>query len=194
MNLAFSAHQPRFTKELPSARLYDSLKRPVCAVEREMTMRSVPALASKLYGSPAFLILSLSFCLPLNAQIVTLDKGHQILIDRGLPIGGVIALTSDPFHLNTMQAGGFTMPLWAWNSDVSTLGAAPGAPWSRWVDYTKENDLTPAEQPYTSNLVQLQVGDEQDLMNNSSIRAATTAWFNDNRAKFPNTILYINQG
>jgi hypothetical protein len=157
-------------------------------------MRPVPALPSKLYSCLGFLVVSFVFCVPLSGQIANLDKGHQILIDRGLPIGGVIALTSDPFHLNTMQTGGFTMPLWAWNSDVTTLGAAPGAPWSRWVDYANENDLTPAEQPYKSELVQLQVGDEQDLVNNSSIRAATTAWFNNNRAKFPNAILYINQG
>src|SRR6476620_2018446 len=137
---------------------------------------------------------SLVCCLPLRAQVASIDKGHQILVDRGLQIGGLIAQTSDPFHLSTMQAGGFTMPQWAWSSDVSTLGASPGATWSRWIDYANENDLTSAEQQYKSSLVQLQVGDEQDLVNNSSIRAATTAWFNNNRAKFPNAILYINQG
>src|SRR6185312_5363113 len=121
----------------------------------------------------AFLTASLCFCATLAAQVPSLDKGHQILIDRGLQIGGVIALTENPFHLSTMQAGGFTMPLWAWHSDVSALGPTPGAPWSRWLDYTNENDLTVAEQPYKSNLVQLQVGDEQDLINNASARSAT---------------------
>jgi hypothetical protein len=141
-------------------------------------------------------VASLAICfpaLPALAQIAALDKGHQILIDRGMQIGGLVALTSDPFHLSTLQGGGFTMPMWAWNSDVSKLGAAPGAPWSRWVDYTAENDLTPAEQPYKSNLVQLQVGDEQDIVNNSAVRAATTAWFNNNRSKYPGAILSINR-
>src|SRR5436190_18980971 len=154
----------------------------------------ISAPRSRFRSCLAFLVATLGVCLPLAAQIANLDKGHQILIDRGLPIGGVIALTTDTFHLSTMQAGGFTMPLWAWNSDVSTLGAAPGAPWARWVDYTTEDDLTSAEQPYKSNLVQLQVGDEQDLVNNSTVRGATTAWFNSNRVKFPNSILYVNQG
>src|SRR5690349_20582205 len=89
-------------------------------------------------------LLSLAFvllarCPLLSAQIATLDKGHQILVDRGLAISGLIALTSDPFHLTTMQGGGFTMPLWTWSSDGSTLGPAPGATtWGRWVDYTSE--------------------------------------------------------
>ena len=76
------------------------------AVERRTAMRSVPALSFRSPSYLACLIASLGFCLPLAAQVASLDKGHQILIDRGLPIGGVIALTSDPFHLSTMQAGG----------------------------------------------------------------------------------------
>src|SRR5215212_9858884 len=104
-------------------------------------MKLVHALLPRFNSCLAFLLVSLDFCVPVGAQIASLDKGHQILIDRGLPVSGLIALTSDSFHLSTMQAGGFTMPLWAWNSDVSTLGAAPGAPWSRWVDYVNENDL-----------------------------------------------------
>jgi hypothetical protein len=92
-----------------------------------------------------------------------------------------------------MQAANFTMPLWAWNSDVSQLGPAPGAPWGRWIDYQSQNDLTASEQPYKPNLIQLQVGDEQDIVNDPAVRAATTAWFNDNRAKFPATLLYLNR-
>jgi hypothetical protein len=158
-----------------------------------MFMRAVPL--SRIFGYLPIWAASLAFSLPpgARAQVATLDKGHQILIDRGLQIGGLIALTSDPFHLSTLQAGGFTMPLWAWNSDISTLGPAPGAPWGRWVSYATENDLTPAEQPYKPNLVQLQIGDEQDIINDSAVRAATTAWFNNNRANFPSTVLSINR-
>src|SRR5437762_14373916 len=101
-----------------------------------------------------FLAATFGLCLPVRAQVASLDKGHQLLVDRGLQIGGLIAQTVDPFNLNTMQAGGFTMPQWAWTSDVSKLSAAPGAPWSRWIDYTAENDLTSAEQSHKSSLVQ----------------------------------------
>src|SRR2546430_12029822 len=70
----------------------------------------------------SFAVASLAICfaaLPALAQIAALDKGHQILIDRGMPIGGLVALTSDPFHLSTLQAGGFTIPMWAWNREGS---------------------------------------------------------------------------
>src|SRR3954470_24574382 len=158
------------------------------------TMRGAFAILVRFHSCLIFLVASLGFCLPLGAQVASINKGYSILIDRGLQVGGVVAQTVDQFHLSTMQAGGFTIPQWAWTSDVSQLGAAPGAPWSRWLDYTVENDLTPAEQSYKNNLVQLQIGDEQDLVNNAAIRAATTSWFNNNRAKFPGAILYTNQG
>src|SRR5205814_357095 len=83
----------------------------------------VPAGLRRSVPFVAFALASFAFCLAAQraaAQIATLDKGHQLLIDRGIPIGGLVALTSDPFHLSTLQADGFTMPMWAWNSDVST--------------------------------------------------------------------------
>ena len=143
-----------------------------------------------------WLFVAVALCLctaTARAQIGALDKGHQILIDRGLQIGGLIALPENPFHLGTLQGGNFTLPLWAWNTDVSKLGAAPGVPWGRWIDYTSQNSLAPAELPYQANLVHLQVGDEQDIVNDAGVRAATTAWFNNNRANFPGTLLSINR-
>ena len=68
--------------------------------------------------------------LSVRAQVPSLSKGQQILVDRGMQINGVVALTSDPFHLSTLQSTNFTAPLWAWTSDVSKLGSAPGAPWA----------------------------------------------------------------
>ena len=130
--------------------------------------------------------------LPVRAQVASLSKGQQVLVDRGLQIDGLVALTSDPFHLSTLQSTNFTAPLWAWTSDVSKLGSAPGAPWAKWFDYTTQNDLTAAESPYRSNLVQLYVGDEQYL-NTPSIFTDTVNWFNANRSKFPTTIVLTNQ-
>src|SRR6266545_2876078 len=168
-------------------------------VTSKFASRSNPnALAARIGGHSSrhmiFMILSFALELPIRAQIATLDKGHQILIDRGLQIGGLVDQTYRPFHLGTLQAANFTIPLWAWDTDISQLGPAPGAPWGRWIDYTTQNDIAPAEQAYKSNLVQLQIGDEQDIVNDPAVRAATTAWFNNNRANFPNTILYVNRG
>src|SRR2546423_2545856 len=115
-------------------------------------MRRVLVLPFRFSSTVGFLVVTLGFCAPVAAQLTSLDKGHQILIDRGVQISGLIALTENPFHLSTMQAGGLTMPLWTWSGDVSQLGASPGAPWGRWIDYTSQSDLTSAEKPYQSNL------------------------------------------
>jgi hypothetical protein len=136
---------------------------------------------------------TLGCCFPLAAQIAALDKGHEILLGRGLQVGGLIDQTYRPFHLGMLQGANFTLPLWGWNTDIAQLGAAPGVPWGRWVDYTTQNDIDPAERPYKSNLVQLQVGDEQDIVNDPAARASTTAWFNNNRANFPSTLLSLNR-
>src|SRR5262249_38066640 len=127
-----------------------------------------------------------------HAQVATITKGQQILVDRGMQLNGVIALTSDPFHLSTLQSTNFTAPMWAWTSDMSKLGAAPGAPWAKWFDWTTQNDLTAAEAPYRSNLVQLYVGDEQFLYQ-PDVFSSTRDWINNNRSKFPNTIILTNQ-
>jgi autotransporter-associated beta strand protein len=134
----------------------------------------------------------LAAALPARGQVTSLSKGQQILVDRGLQLNGLVALTSDPFHLSTLQSTNFTAPLWAWTSDVSKLGAAPGAPWAKWFDYTTQNDLTAAESPYRSNLVQLYVGDEQALYQ-SNIFTDTVNWFNANGSKFPTSMLLTNQ-
>ena len=59
-------------------------------------MRAGPRLPRQSSFTLAFLIAALASCLPApapaRAQIATLDKGHQILVDRGLQIGGLIAL------------------------------------------------------------------------------------------------------
>src|SRR4051812_32717982 len=100
-------------------------------------------------------VLALGQPIPAHAQIASLDKGHQILRNRGLQIGGLVDQTYRPFHLGTLQGGNFTLPLWGYSADVAQLGAAPGAPWGRWIDYNTQNDIAPGEQAYKSNLVQL---------------------------------------
>jgi len=131
-------------------------------------------------------------CAMARGQVSNLSKGQQLLSSRGLQIDGVVALTSDPFHLATLQSTNFTAPLWAWTPDVSTLGAAPGAPWSKWIDYTTQSDLPSGEQAYKSNLVAMAVGDEQNLADSTTYSGSVT-WFNTNRNNFPGTILYTDQ-
>src|SRR5437016_34292 len=62
------------------------------------------------------------------------DKGHQILINRGLQ-SFALANTGDIFHVSRVQEANFTGVMWIWNSyDAGLLGPPPGINWSRWVD------------------------------------------------------------
>ena len=128
---------------------------------------------------------------PAGAQLTTLDKGHQILLSRGLQIQGMIdpAQGAGGFHQTTYAGANFTTQNWIWTSNPSQITA----PWARWLDYQNENDLTTAEQPLRSSLVNLSVGDEQFLdAAHEPARTNTINWFNNNRAKFPTSILMIN--
>lgn len=143
-------------------------------------------------------------------QAQGLSKGYQILLSRGLQMQGLVT-KDNGFHLepellsdSTFTGGyfdiGYNTVNWVFagsgnspNSNVTALGAAPGIPWARWVD--QESDMPPLgnEAAYMSNLVGLAMADEQDL-NNSSIRDAAVAWFNDANANpvYAHTLLYTN--
>ncbi len=61
-----------------------------------------------------------------------LSKAHQLLVNRGLQIQGMVT-RDDVFHLNTYSNAGFTSINWLWESNPSLMGPAPGYPWSRLV-------------------------------------------------------------
>lgn len=125
-----------------------------------------------------------------SARAQTLSKGHQIIINRGIQLHGLVA-NYDVFHLNTFQNGGFTTVHWLWDSTMNWLGPAPGMPWARWARSPAETPPLPSEATYAGNLVAIQIGDEQDL-NQESVRTSVAAWFNSIRPQFPNTVLYCN--
>src|SRR5436189_3269434 len=89
------------------------------------------------------LFAALFNCFLAGAQ---LSKGHQILINRGLQIQGIVS-TYDTFHLSMLSNANYTTVNWLWNSPRSysgsmpLLGAAPGFPWARWV--ADETDMPP---------------------------------------------------
>jgi hypothetical protein len=124
------------------------------------------------------------------ARAADLDKGHRILIERGLQIHALV-FSDCAFDLKQMQQAGFTGVNWGWTSRMEWLGRPPGIAWSRWLK-NEETDLPPQEQPYAANAVMLSLADEQDL-NKPEVREAARQWFDAMRAKFPNTILYTNQ-
>ncbi|HEY3393540.1 MAG TPA: hypothetical protein VGK58_12590, partial [Lacipirellulaceae bacterium] len=118
-----------------------------------------------------------------------LSKAHRILIDRGLQLQGMVT-TNDVFDLDTYRNANYTAINWLWESNPTLHGSPPGFPWARWVaDETKMPGA--AEQPYLSQLVALQLGDEWHL-NDPAVRTRAVNWFNAIRDQWPNTILYMN--
>jgi hypothetical protein len=134
---------------------------------------------------PLFLVVFSTFSA--SAQI---SKGHRILMQRGLQIQGMVT-RDDVFHLTTYSNANYTSINWLWTANPSLMGAAPGFPWSRWVN--SESNMPPqtGEGPYMSQLVSLQLGDEWNL-NDSNLRTRAVNWFNSVRSNFSNTILYVN--
>ena len=141
---------------------------------------------------PASLILMLSaaiWVVGTQSASAELGKGHRILIERGLQVQGM-ATKDDVFHLATYQNANYSAIHWLWESNPSLHGAAPGFPWARWVG--DENQMpNAAEQPYLSQLVALQLGDEWHL-NDPAVRDRAVNWFNAIRSQWPDTILYMN--
>jgi len=87
-----------------------------------------------------------------HAQI---SKGHQILINRGLQVQGMVT-RDDVFHLTTYSNANYTSINWLWDSSPSLMGTAPGFPWSRWAgNETNMPGMPPRtnEIPYLSQLV-----------------------------------------
>jgi hypothetical protein len=128
-------------------------------------------------------------CIAVDAQ-AQVPKGFQILMNRGFQVQGIVA-NYDAFHLSTYSNANYTALHWLWGSDVNQHGPAPGFPWARWV--SNQGDMPPvnSEGSYMSQLLMLQLGDEQEL-NNDAIRNALVDWFIAVRTNWPNTILYAN--
>jgi hypothetical protein len=158
-----------------------------------------PQVRAKLLFLAATLLMVLGA--QARAQLANLDKGHRILIERGLQIQaqsfyqpGDLGLASYDFDPAPYLAANFTGINWHYRPvNTSFASAYPAFPWGRWT--TMEDNVTnlsPAEQPYAGSFVSFQFGDEQSL-DDPGFRAACAAWFNATRANFPNTILYTNQ-
>ncbi|MEP0841503.1 MAG: hypothetical protein HRF43_02180, partial [Phycisphaerae bacterium] len=126
---------------------------------------------------------------PLAGAQTAPGKGHRILLDRGIQLMAVVS-RDDPFHVQTLQAAGFTGVCWTWEADHALLGPRPAVAWSQWV--RDEKAMPPAQGgPAGAEPVALQFGDEQDL-NQPAVRAATADWFARVRDRYPRTLLFCN--
>jgi autotransporter-associated beta strand protein len=144
-----------------------------------------------------------------HAQIATLDKGHNILVNNGLQIWGTNtnALPGNGFSYSTMEGANMNGVMWGFPAQgTSDVNAVPvGKKWGRWTDYrydgttvTPQNALTAAENARKNDLIALQVGDEQqsDILSGSMTKNWLLAAGNGTATTaddvFPNTLLYVN--
>ena len=129
-----------------------------------------------------------------QAQVATMSKGHQLLVNNGLQIWGLVTDANYQFNYPNMAAANFNAVTWSYGASSPQLLSA-GQKWGKWVDYTghPSTALNATEQAHISDLVTLQVGDEQqgDLESPTSL---TTQWFQAAHAGnyFPNQLLYVN--
>jgi hypothetical protein len=119
-----------------------------------------------------------------------LSKADRLFIKNGLYIHA-LCFPDNLLHVQTLKDCGFTGVTWPGKSNMKQLGPPPGMPWCKWISDETE-PVIEEEKPYESNLVALQFHDEQNL-NDDKTLAAANKWFDDNRKRFPNVILYTNQ-
>jgi len=134
------------------------------------------------------LLILLFASLPARGEI---SKADRIFMKNGLYIHA-LCFDDHLLHLPTLKDCGFTGVTWPFKSNMSQLGPPPGIPWCRWTTSDEEFDITSEEKPYESNLVALQLRDEQNL-NDEKTLAAAKKWFDEARKRHPNIILYTNQ-
>ena len=133
-----------------------------------------------------------------SAAYAQLDKGHQILLERGIQIQAQAFYMQEdtggnPFLPQPYFDANFTSINWHYHpANPQFTSAYPNYPWSRWIITTGTYDVTAAEQPYKNQLVGVQYKDE-DSLDDPNVRADFKNWFDNARPNFPNTILYTNQ-
>lgn len=132
------------------------------------------------------------------SQPHSLSRGRQILLERGLQIHAIIDPQApyapippfDQVRFEQSHLTGMTIYVTDRRWDLSRyLGASPGIPVCLKLAY---GDLNSIEVPYLPNLVALQLNDEQDVAVPAELDAAKNV-LADWRARYPNTIGYLNQ-
>lgn len=128
-----------------------------------------------------------------QAQIATLDKGHQLLVNSGLQIWGCDTGASS-FNYSNLTGANMNAVMWSHGQSKPQVLAA-GQKWGKWVDYlgNPATALNGTEQAHYADLVAIQVGDEQQS-DMEALNSQTTVWFQNARAgnHFNDKLLYVN--
>ncbi len=136
-----------------------------------------------------------------HAQITTLDHGHSFFLNNGLQLWGVDSDYRYPFDYNIMSQANLTGVIWGFGETTHTTDMSALAPGDKWAKETDPSGspgsaLTTAEQSHFSDLLALQVGDEQSFYHTTdSDYTQALSWFQQARLNnnYPNQLLFINQ-
>src|SRR4051794_34053251 len=138
---------------------------------------------------------------PACAQIAALDKGNQFFVNNGLQIWGLDSDSANySLDYSELSAGNMTGVMYSYGqSNPGTLSA--GQKWSKWIqplqnqgNYTSPaNSLNATEAAHASDLLAIQVGDEQQS-DMEDPNGYTKAWFDTAHASnlYTNQLLYTN--
>jgi hypothetical protein len=129
-----------------------------------------------------------------SPERVDLTRGHYLLIEKGLQLQAwAFPATFGSFNLTNWYLSKFTTlnTVWTPYSDMTYLPAAPGIPWSRLLATPGYRDITSSEVPFASNLVSLQLSDEQPLT--PEIISELASIMSELRTKRPDVIIHANQ-
>lgn len=165
-------------------------------------MRFTPKIIRNLkFALPIAGLCFLSICqAATDAAGVTLSRGRQILLDRGLQIQALAAWWGTPNQalVSRWENSNFTT-INSWDDPGTSLAlkAMPaGTNWSRMyrpgVEWTKT--VSSAEMPYVNNLVSMQYSDEERTPDDAAVLADMTATYRQWNSLYPKALAYTNFG
>jgi len=134
------------------------------------------------------------------AQARGLDRGHRVLVERGLQLQAwAYPEATGYFDLVRWGESNFTTVGLSGGGYGGVLPGPPGIPWTRimylggrYPANLDEVDISPGEHPYLSNLINLQVDDEQDISEPEELSKLAKIFANM-RSLYPNVIMHTNQ-
>lgn len=139
-------------------------------------------------------VLAVSSPLWVQGQIASLDKGHSYLVNNGLFLSGWD--TDATYQFNYTNITGLNCNAVIWGPSQSNAGTAlmaAGQKWGKVADYTGTPSTALNGDSHTTDLVAIQVGDEQQT-DIESPNSLTTAWFQSAHSQglFTNQLLFVN--
>lgn len=133
------------------------------------------------------------------AHGLDLDRGHRVLLERGLQLQALGHPVENGFDLARWNESNFTSIdlQYAFYPTTAELSLGlQGVPWGRSMhgqEYKWNPDLFEHELPYLGDMIRFQIKDEQDLTNPVEI-ARTAAIMEDLHNKYPDLLLNTDVG